>query len=80
MAILACIFGITRAPYVAALFPILIAVLVPMRTYLLPKLFGVENVDMMDAEGTAPEADTLPTAGGVAKEPTPKANQVSAQA
>lgn len=80
VAILACIFGITRAPYVAALFPILIAVLVPMRTYLLPKLFGVENVDMMDAEGTAPEADTLPTAGGVAKEPTPKANQVSAQA
>jgi hypothetical protein len=35
--------------YVAGLFPLLIGVLVPLRIYGLPKLFGAENVDAMDA-------------------------------
>ena len=52
--ILVCIFVITLLPYVAALFPLLIAVLVPLRLYVLPRWFGAENVDLMDAVGEAP--------------------------
>ena len=38
---------------VAALFPVLIAVLVPVRLKVLPRIFGAENVDLMDAVGEA---------------------------
>jgi len=54
--ILTCIFVITLLPYVSALFPLCIAILVPMRIYLLPKWFGQESVDLLDAEGVAPGA------------------------
>ena len=52
--ILVCIFTITFLPFVAALFPVLIAILVPLRLKVLPRLFGAENVDLMDAVGEAP--------------------------
>ena len=52
--ILVCIFTLTLLPFVAALFPVLIAVLVPLRLKVLPRIFGAENVDLMDAEGEAP--------------------------
>ena len=52
--ILLCIFIITFLPFVAALFPVLIAVLVPVRLKVLPRIFGAENVDLMDAVGEAP--------------------------
>ena len=54
-AILACIFSITLINYIDALFPICIAILVPMRTYKLPQWFGKENVDLLDAEGERPD-------------------------
>jgi len=50
--ILACIFVITLLDYVDCLFPVLIAVLVPVRIYYLPRLFGKEAVDILDAAGT----------------------------
>jgi len=53
--ILACIFGVTLVPYANCLFPVLIAVLVPLRIVTLPKLFGRENVDALDADGNAPD-------------------------
>ena len=52
--ILVCIFVVTLLPYVAALFPVFIAVLVPLRLKVLPGFFGAENVDLMDAVGEAP--------------------------
>lgn len=51
--ILAVIFVITLLPYISALFPICIAVLVPLRIFKLPKWFGVSNVDQLDAEGSS---------------------------
>ena len=48
------IFVITRLPLVDALFPVLIAILVPVRLKVLPRLFGAEYVDAMDAAGEAP--------------------------
>jgi len=58
--ILVCIFVITRLPFVDALFPVLIAVLVPLRLKVLPKIFGAEYVDAMDAVGEAPDAPPPP--------------------
>ena len=58
--ILSCIFVITRFDYIDGIFPLLIAVLVPVRIYLLPKWFGAENVDRLDAEGEAPDAPDEP--------------------
>jgi len=52
--ILACIFTITRFDYIDGFFPFLIAVLVPLRIYGLPRLFGAENVDALDSAGEAP--------------------------
>ena len=40
----------------AVYFP-LIAVLVPVRLYVLPRIFGEASVDAMDAEGDAPDAE-----------------------
>lgn len=53
--VLACIFTITRFHFVDGFFPFLIAILVPVRLYLLPKLFGAAHVDAMDAVGAAPD-------------------------
>ena len=58
--ILLCIFIITFLPFVAALFPVLIAVLVPVRLKVLPRIFGAENVDLMDAVGEAPPQTQTP--------------------
>ena len=55
--ILLCIFVVTLLPYVSALFPLGIAILVPLRIYKLPQWFGKENVDLLDAEGVAPDAE-----------------------
>ena len=54
LALLAGIFAVTRLPLVDALFPVLIAVLVPLRRSVLPRLFGADNVNAMDAVGDAP--------------------------
>jgi len=59
LVILIAIFGVTLAPYVEGLFPVLIAVLVPLRIYTLPKLFGADNVDAMDAAGEPPQQATV---------------------
>jgi len=53
--VLACIFTITRFHFVDGFFPFLIAILVPVRLYLLPRLFGAAHVDAMDAVGAAPD-------------------------
>jgi len=55
VAILMLIFGVTLAPYIDALFPVCIAILVPLRTYKLSKWFGAENVDALDSLGKAPD-------------------------
>jgi len=56
LGILAVIFAITLVPYIDALFPLCIAILVPMRSYKLPKWFGTEHTDTLDArEITPPE-------------------------
>lgn len=60
MGILAAIFVVTRLPFIDGFFPLLIAVLVPVRMYLLPRVFGAAHVDAMDSEGDAPEE--LPSA------------------
>ena len=39
--------------YADCLFPIFIAVLVPLRIYSLPKIFGRSYVDLLDADGQA---------------------------
>lgn len=51
---LGTIFAITRFPGIDGFFPLLIAILVPVRIYILPRLFGAANVDAMDAVGSAP--------------------------
>mmetsp|Transcript_62240 Transcript_62240/g.103420 ORF Transcript_62240/g.103420 Transcript_62240/m.103420 type:complete len:563 (+) Transcript_62240:32-1720(+) len=53
--ILLAIFGITQAPFIAGLFPVLIAILVPLRLYGLPRIFGAAHVDQLDADGSPPE-------------------------
>lgn len=57
MLILAAIFAITRVPFIDGFFPLLIAVLVPVRIAVLPAIFGSRNVDLMDATGSAPDED-----------------------
>ncbi|KAL3917750.1 MAG: hypothetical protein SGPRY_006281, partial [Prymnesium sp.] len=54
IAILAVIFTITLVPYIDALFPLCIAILVPLRTYKLPEWFGFEHTNTMDARTLAP--------------------------
>jgi len=80
MAILAIIFTITLLPYVDALFPVCIAILVPLRTYKLPKYFGAANVDALDAEGQRPEdtADDAPTQLENGDAPPSKTEEVKA--
>jgi len=65
--ILAIIFTITLLPYVDALFPICIAILVPLRAYKLPQYFGKANVDALDAEGTRPDDAAADSAGAQAE-------------
>ena len=54
LVILLCIFAITQLPFVGASFPLLIAVLVPLRMYGLPRLFGKYVVDALDFKGGEP--------------------------
>lgn len=54
LVILVVIFAVTRAPFIDGLFPLFIALLVPMRLYLLPRWFGADNVNVLDAEGEKP--------------------------
>ena len=54
LVILVCIFAITQLPFVGASFPLLIAVLVPLRMYGLPRLFGKYVVDALDFKGGEP--------------------------
>ena len=63
--ILLCIFIVTLLPYVSALFPLGIAILVPLRIYKLPEWFGKENVDLLDAEGVAPDAEEAGDEAGI---------------
>merc|ERR1719263_1568599 len=64
--LLACIFTITRFDYIDGFFPFLIAVLVPLRLYGLPRIFGAANVDALDATGEAPASYEDSTAGATA--------------
>ena len=65
LVILVCIFAITQLPFVGASFPLLIAVLVPLRMYGLPRLFGKYVVDALDFKGGEP----VPQGEGGADEP-----------
>lgn len=66
--LLTLIFVITLLPYVAALFPICIAILVPLRVSILPKWFGTDNVEALDALGKAPdEEEAEAVTGGAPK-------------
>jgi len=49
--ILAAIFVITRIPFIDGFFPFLIAVLVPLRLYVLPRVFRPDHVDKLDFSG-----------------------------
>ena len=55
--ILAAIFTITRFDYIDGFFPFLIAILVPLRIYGLPRMFGAAYTDALDAAGEAPDED-----------------------
>ena len=69
--ILGAIFTITRFQFIDGFFPFLIAILVPVRIWVLPKIFGAANVDAMDAVGTAPEeADAEAPKGDNVETPT----------
>uniref|UniRef100_A0A7S0NMB4 Bicarbonate transporter-like transmembrane domain-containing protein n=1 Tax=Calcidiscus leptoporus TaxID=127549 RepID=A0A7S0NMB4_9EUKA len=71
LVILVCIFGVTLVPYADCLFPVFIAVLVPLRIYTLPKMFGRSYVDLLDAEGQAPvlsDTEELAPAASSAKD------------
>ena len=54
LAILICIYGVTRMPFIDGFFPMLIAVLVPVRIYALPHLFGDAYVKAMDGNVIEP--------------------------
>lgn len=69
LVILGVIFLVTRLPFVKGIFPLLIAVLVPLRIYGMPRMFGASNVDALDWDGNSAEAAPAsppPTAVGVA--------------
>ena len=73
--VLVAFFTITRIPFVDGFFPrrVLIAVLVPVRIYLLPTLFGAAHVDAMDADGEPPNAgDQLKAGIGEVASPPPQ--------
>ena len=55
LAILAAIFAVTRLPLVDGLFPVLIAVLVPLRIYIMPRIFTAAHVDAIDFKGAVPD-------------------------
>jgi hypothetical protein len=42
-----CIFGLIDQPYVNVIFPIILALLIPFRMYILTYIFG-ENIDILD--------------------------------
>jgi boron transporter len=54
LAVLLCIYGVTRMPFIDGFFPMLIAVLVPVRIYVLPRLFGEAHVKAMDGNVIEP--------------------------
>ena len=65
----------TRIPHVDGLFPLLIAVLVPVRIYVLPAIFGKAHVDAMDADGDpadAPSAAAAAAASSTRVAPAPE--------
>jgi len=64
LTILAAIFVVTRLPFVDGFFPVLIAVLVPLRIYVLPKVFGAEYVDALDFQSSSADADGSDDADG----------------
>ena len=49
------------------MFPVAIALLVPTRSFLLPKLFGAEAVDALDGDGGAPIEEPVAVAEDVEK-------------
>ena len=49
LSILVVIFVVTLLPYVASLFPLFIALLVPLRLLCFPRSFGKEYTELLDA-------------------------------
>uniref|UniRef100_A0A8C6WET7 Solute carrier family 4 member 11 n=1 Tax=Neogobius melanostomus TaxID=47308 RepID=A0A8C6WET7_9GOBI len=48
--IILCVFGMYPLPYIKMVFPLLMILLVPVRTSLLPKLIDAKYLDIMDAQ------------------------------
>ena len=55
LAFVACVFVLAKMPYVAVAFPLLIAVLIPFRIYLLPCIFTDAELDALDPPASPPE-------------------------
>ena len=69
LAFVICVFILAKLPFVAVLFPLLIAVLIPFRMYALPRWFTQEELDALDPPEDA--SDTQPVVAGAAEETSP---------
>eukprot|EP00962_Isochrysis_galbana_P054827 scaffold26470_cov160-Isochrysis_galbana.AAC.1 len=68
-----CVFGLAKLPYVAVTFPLLIAVLIPFRLYVLPKFYTPEELNNLDPDPPEMPPDEPPFAR--TQPPTPKGEQ-----
>ena len=54
-----CVFALAKLPFVAVTFPLLIAILIPFRIYVLPRFYSEEELMNLDPPDPAPEDNAL---------------------